>query len=133
LLGSGGKVFEVVEDEQDQATEIPAEFYPASANGSAPAEGGQASSGTPSGQSAANGKPHPPAEGAEPSSVAGTRSASNEPRPAAQSSSPGSGTVAAGNGSAKPPLQTGRPRHLRTRTVMARRQLPGSTNSATSS
>ena len=34
LLGSGGKVFEVVEDEQEQAPEVAAEFYPASANGS---------------------------------------------------------------------------------------------------
>ena len=33
LLGSGGKVFEVVEDERDQATELPAEFYATSANG----------------------------------------------------------------------------------------------------
>ena len=34
LLGSGGKVLEVVEDEQEQAPEIAAEFYPASVNGS---------------------------------------------------------------------------------------------------
>ena len=34
LLGSGGKVFEVVEDEQEQAPEVAAEFYPASVNGS---------------------------------------------------------------------------------------------------
>jgi len=33
LLGSGGKVLEVVEDEQEQAPEVPAEFYPASVNG----------------------------------------------------------------------------------------------------
>jgi hypothetical protein len=33
LLGSGGKVLEVVEDEQEQAPEIAAEFYPASVNG----------------------------------------------------------------------------------------------------
>jgi hypothetical protein len=104
LLGSGGKVFEVVEDEQEQATEIPGEFYPASANGSAPPEGGEAGSGTPGGQSVANGKPHPPAESAEPSSVASTRPAANEPEPAAQSSSAGNGTAAVGgNGSAKPP------------------------------
>ena len=103
LLGSGGKVFEVVEDEQEQATEIPAEFYPTSANGSAPAEGGEASSSTPGGQSVANGKPHPQAESAKPSSVTGTRPAADEPKPAGQSSSPGNGTVAAGNGSAKPP------------------------------
>jgi len=34
LLGSGGKVLEVEEDEQEQAPEVAAEFYPASANGS---------------------------------------------------------------------------------------------------
>jgi hypothetical protein len=39
LLGSGGKVFEVVEDEQEQAPEVAAEFYPASVNGSSAAEG----------------------------------------------------------------------------------------------
>jgi hypothetical protein len=101
LLGSGGKVFEVVEDEQEQATELPAEFYPASANGSAPADGAEASSSTPCGQ---NGKLLPSNRNAEVSS--GTESAppANAPRPAAQSSSPGTGTAAAGgNGSAKPP------------------------------
>jgi hypothetical protein len=104
LLGTGGKVFEVVEDEQEQATELPAEFYPSSANGSAPPEGGRASSGTQGGQSVANGKPHLPAESVEPSSVTGTKSAANEPKLAAQSSSAGNGTVAAsGNGSTKPP------------------------------
>jgi hypothetical protein len=35
LLGSGGKVFEVVENEQEQASEVAAEFYPAPLNGSA--------------------------------------------------------------------------------------------------
>jgi hypothetical protein len=39
LLGSGGKVLEVVEDEQEQAPEVAAEFYPASVNGSSSAEG----------------------------------------------------------------------------------------------
>jgi len=34
ILGSGGKVFEVVEDEQEQASDVTAEFYPPSANGS---------------------------------------------------------------------------------------------------
>jgi hypothetical protein len=104
LLGSGGKVFEVVEDEQEQATEIPGEFYPTSANGSAPAEGSETSSGAPGSQSVANGKPHPAAENAEPNSVTGTRAAANEPKSAAQSSSPTNVTTGAGgNGSAKPP------------------------------
>ena len=104
LLGTGGKVFEVVEDEQEQATELPAEFYPSSANGSGPAEGGEVSSCTPSCESRPNGNQHPPAESAEPSSATGRRSAANEPKPAKQSSCPGTGTAAAGrNGSAKPP------------------------------
>jgi hypothetical protein len=42
LLGSGGKVLEVVEDEQEQAPELTAEFYPA--NGSSSTESAQASS-----------------------------------------------------------------------------------------
>jgi hypothetical protein len=43
LLG-GGKVLEVVEDEQEQAPEIAAEFYPATANGSSSTESAKASS-----------------------------------------------------------------------------------------
>jgi len=39
LLGSGGKVLEVVEDEQEQAPEIAAEFYPSTLNGSSSGEG----------------------------------------------------------------------------------------------
>jgi hypothetical protein len=39
LLGSGGKVFEVVEDEQEQAPEVATEFYTASANGTSAGEG----------------------------------------------------------------------------------------------
>jgi hypothetical protein len=103
LLGTGGKVFEVVEDEQEQATELPAEFYPSSPNGSAAAEGSEAGSCAPGCDSRVNGNPHPPGESAEPSSATGVRSAANEPKPAGQSSSPGNGTVAAGIGSAKPP------------------------------
>jgi hypothetical protein len=34
LLGSGGKIVEVVEDEQEQAPEVAAEFYPTSVNSS---------------------------------------------------------------------------------------------------
>jgi hypothetical protein len=42
LLGSGDKVLEVVEDEQEQAPEVAAEFYPASATGPVTAEGAAA-------------------------------------------------------------------------------------------
>ena len=38
LLGSGGKVLEVVEDEEEQAPEITAEFYPVPTNGFSPTE-----------------------------------------------------------------------------------------------
>ena len=104
LLGTGGKVFEVVEDEQEQATELPAEFYPSSANGSASADGGEASACAPGCDSRVNGNPHPPADSVEPSSVTGTRSAPNESKPTAQFSPPANGTAAAGgNGSAKLP------------------------------
>jgi len=104
LLGSDGKVFEVVEDEQEQVTEMPAEFYSASANGSAPPESGEAGSGTPAGQLVANGKPHSPAESAKSSSGSGIRPAATESNPPAQSSPPGNGAAAvSGNGSTKPP------------------------------
>jgi hypothetical protein len=46
LLGSGGKILEVVEDEQEQAPEVAAEFYPASVNGSSAREPTAASSPT---------------------------------------------------------------------------------------
>jgi len=44
LLGSGGKVLEVVEDEQEQAPEVAAEFYPASVNSSSAPEATEAAS-----------------------------------------------------------------------------------------
>ena len=46
LLGSGGKVLEVVEDEQEQAPEVAAEFYPTSLNGSSGTESTEAASPT---------------------------------------------------------------------------------------
>ncbi len=79
LLGSGGKVLEVVEDEQEQAPEVAAEFYPASVNGSSAAEG--AAAGSPS-----NTLPAPTA-----------------PQPVTKPSLPESSSVTnGGNGSAKP-------------------------------
>ena len=44
LLGSGGKVLEVVEDEREQASEVAAEFYPTSPNGSSAIESTEADS-----------------------------------------------------------------------------------------
>jgi len=79
LLGSGGKVFEVVEDEQEQATEIPAEFYPPP-NGSATAEGAVA--GSPSDTPLAATAPQP----------------TTKPLPLESSSG-----LKGGNGSVKPP------------------------------
>ncbi len=46
LLGSGGKVLEVVEDEQEQAPEVGAEFYPVASNGSSMTESNEAASRT---------------------------------------------------------------------------------------
>jgi hypothetical protein len=44
LLGSGGKVLEVVEDEQEQAPEVAAEYYPPPLNGSSATEFTEAAS-----------------------------------------------------------------------------------------
>jgi hypothetical protein len=80
LLGSGGKVLEVVEDEQEQAPEVAAEFYPASVNGSWTAE---------------------PAETCPPPSATPHAAA---PRSTPEPSSPQNSTApTTGNGSAKSP------------------------------
>ena len=80
LLGSGGKVLEVVEDEQEQAPEVAAEFYPPSVNGSSTAE---------------------PAEAGLPPSTTPPPAA---PKPTAQSSSPQNSTApTSAKGSAKSP------------------------------
>jgi hypothetical protein len=86
LLGSGGKVLEVVEDEQEQAPEVAAEFYPASVNGSAPVESNEASS----------------PQNATP--------ANTTQKPTAKPSLPQNGTASAGgNGSAKSPANVAAP------------------------
>ena len=61
LLGSGGKVLEVVEDEQEQAPELTAEFYPAPANGSLSSE--PADVGSTNGSSSSTNKMLPPGNG----------------------------------------------------------------------
>jgi hypothetical protein len=82
LLGSGGKVFEVVEDEQEQAPEIAAEFYPTAANGSSASEGAAAVAG--------------PARDSGPAGAT--------PKSPAKASSPENGATPPGwNGSVKPP------------------------------
>ena len=79
LLGSSGKVLEVVEDEQEQAPEVAAEFYPSSSNGSSPTESTEAAS------------PTEPTPGSAPS---------NSPD---ETPPPGNGSrVSGGNGSTKP-------------------------------
>ena len=82
LLGSGGKVFEVVEDEQEQAPEVATEFYPASANGVSDGEGARA--GSPSDTIPAVIPPQP----------------TTKPLPTESSSAP-----KGGNGSVKPPVE----------------------------
>jgi hypothetical protein len=81
LLGSGDKVLEVVEDEQDQAPEVAAEFYPASVNGASGTEGTEVSAPSASTVPCAAQRP-----AAEPTSL--------------QSNIPSNG----GNGSAKSPI-----------------------------
>jgi hypothetical protein len=82
LLGSGGKVFEVVEDEQEQAPEVATEFYTASANGTSAGEG--ATAGSPSDTIPAVTPPQPTT------------------KPLPPESSP---TPKGGNGSVKPPVE----------------------------
>ena len=82
LLGSGGKVFEVVEDEQEQAPEVATEFYTASANGTSAGEG--ATAGSPSDTIPAVTPPQPAT------------------KPLPPESSP---TPKGGNGSVKPPVE----------------------------
>jgi hypothetical protein len=87
ILGSGGKVLEVVEDEQEQAPEVSAEFYPASANDISATE---------------------PTEAASPAQTTPGLTPSNPP---GETLPPGNGTRASGgNGSAKP--STDRPGSL---------------------
>jgi hypothetical protein len=79
LLGSSGKVLEVVEDEQEQAPEVAAEFYPSSPNGSSPTESTEAASQT------------------EPTACSAPSKSPGETPPAGNGS-----RVSGGNGSAKP-------------------------------
>ena len=82
LLGSGGKVFEVVEDEQEQAPEVATEFYPASANGTSAGEGATAGS------------------------FSDTTPAVTAPQPTTKPLPPGSSSAPkGGNGSVKPPVE----------------------------
>jgi len=79
LLGSNGKILELVEDEPEQAPEVGAEFYPPPLNGS------------------------PAPELIEPSSPAETTSASAPSNSPGEIPPPGDGTkVSGGNGFAKP-------------------------------
>jgi hypothetical protein len=79
LLGSGGKVFEVVEDEQEQAPEVTAEFYPPPLNGAPATE---------------------PTEAAPPVETTPASAPSNSP---SETPPPENGSrVSGGNGFAKP-------------------------------
>jgi hypothetical protein len=68
LLGSGGKIFEVVEDEQEQAPEVSSEFYPPSADGASISEG--AEPGSPSDTIPAPTAAHPATKSSPPESSA---------------------------------------------------------------
>jgi hypothetical protein len=93
LLGSGGKVLEVVEDEQEQAPEVAAEFYPTSLNGSSPTESTEAASPTEttpgSGLSNSPGETPPPGNGTRASAGNGFAKPSTSETPS--SSAPNNG------------------------------------------
>src|ERR1019366_7081042 len=119
LLGSGGKVFEVVEDEQEQAPEVAAEFYPASANGPVAAEG--ATAGCPSDAIPAAAALHPATKPspAESSAALADGNGSGKPtadgaassKPMTTTSSPVNNASPTGrNGSTKPPAEGATPR-----------------------
>jgi hypothetical protein len=118
LLGSGGKVFEVIEDEQEQAPEVAAEFYPASANGPVAAEG--AAAGSPSDATPAAAALHPMTKpsAAESSAALADGNGSGKPtadgaassKPMTTTSSPVNNTSPTGrNGSTKPPAEGAAP------------------------
>jgi len=98
LLGSGGKVFEVVEDEGEQAPEVAAEYYPATANGDSPAEGNVADPG-PDGASGA-GVTKPPEKPFSPKNGAVAANGNGAAKPSADITAPttarpnGNGSVA---------------------------------------
>jgi hypothetical protein len=81
LLGSGGKVLEVVEDEQEQAPEVAGGFYSASANGSVAAEG--APTGSPSNALPAATAPQPTTKPLPPESNTAPNGANGSGKPPA--------------------------------------------------
>ena len=102
LLGSGGKVFEVVEDEQEQAQEVAAEFYPAPANDSPPAESGENGRSPDADSTAATpksaGKTCSPPNGPAPDKINGSHTPAASPAalPPPPKNGNGSGTAVAG-------------------------------------
>jgi hypothetical protein len=112
LLGSSGKVFEVVEDEQEQAPEVATEFYPASANGNSTGEGAMV--GSPSDAIPAVTTPQPTTKPLPPESSSAPRGGNGSVKPPAEgamasklmakpSFPSNNATPNGGNGSAKPP------------------------------
>jgi len=109
LLGSGGKVLEVVEDEQEQAPEVAAEFYPTSLNGSAATEHTAAAS------------PTETTPGSAPSNSPG------------ETPPPGNGTRVSGRNRFAKPRVSKTPLLLRPTMATGQLQVQGSNSSATSS
>ena len=105
LLGSGGKVVEVVEDEQEQGPEIVAEYYPGRGNGS-PTDGGVAAASGPSTDAtpagaAPNAAAQTPSVGSNRQATSGTASTNpGTPRPAPLAGTSQGNSSAARNGSA---------------------------------
>jgi hypothetical protein len=97
LLGSGGKVLEVVEDEQEQAPEVAAEFYPTPLNGSSAVEPTEAAS--PAETTPGSASPNSPSETPPPANGSRVSAANGSAKPSADrpASSPAPNN---GNGSA---------------------------------
>jgi hypothetical protein len=88
LLGSGGKVFEVVEDEQEQAPEIAAEFYPAPANRSSAGEAAAAVASPPRDATPAGATPKQPTKPLSPGNGAASNGVNGSGRPPADRTTP---------------------------------------------
>ena len=96
LLGSNGKVLEVVEDEQEQAPEVAAEFYPLSVNGPSGTEPTKAAS--PAETTSGSAPPNSPGETQPPGNVSRVSGGNGFTKPPA-SVTPSSPAPHNGNGS----------------------------------
>ena len=103
LLGPGGKVVEVVEEEQEQAPEINGEFYPPPANGSSATDGKDQAPACAAGRVAGNGIKDVPSASAAAEPAKGRAGTNGTDQPAiaqpASPTAPKNGNGSPGNGS----------------------------------